>query len=333
MKVNSENKHYNINSIKIKKGKTNSVSDFSTSYKEIIFPDQDDYSKSESKMFKNSAFSLKSKNDNYKKVFMKLNKTNKQDSVVSLPKIEHNYAMTKVPFVGNIKHKIQQKIILNSKHKRFNSTHFQESNYNNNNNHYFNQKEEEEENISNNNDNLSDLNNNVPEENNLKDFAIKIIKKNTINDNLKKVIFRKQNSIFDINMERSTDSEIVDYHKINVIKSNFFTMKRSQSMKDIDIINDIYRKVEAKKKINDPKYREIKEIFKQVELEQIINTKDSAICNQLYLINKNPFFEINNNISFPFILKDSVFLSEVFKINMQKLNNVRERFMKYEVKK
>jgi hypothetical protein len=112
------------------------------------------------------------------------------------------------------------------------------------------------------------------------------------------------------------------------IQKELDNIKQSEFPDKYGYLNALHRKVQNSYKKKDAKYKNAKDVYSQYKQRKILNKYDYAISSNLYVMNQNPMFQINNSIAFPIYLKDAGILGNVYDVNMYNLKSLTDKYVK-----
>lgn len=114
-------------------------------------------------------------------------------------------------------------------------------------------------------------------------------------------------------------------HNVDKIKRDINAIRHSQFKHKYDFLNALHRSVQKKVIEGDQEYEKAKNVYSQYKQKKILANKDHAVSSKLYLLNKNPYFEINNLITFPHIIADKSLLANIYQVNMYRLQTKNKK--------
>jgi hypothetical protein len=158
-----------------------------------------------------------------------------------------------------------------------------------------------------------------------------------LQDRKEGTIYQKANRL--INVERGRSTQFDDYEdetirkqvEIANVKSELQEIQNTQNTEATysdEVLGTLHRQVQTKKTRENKYYRFVKDPRTQLMQKKILSTSDCSIFSKLYLLNKNPLLEINEMISLPYILTDSDLLANVHHVNMYKMKNMKDKYIK-----
>jgi hypothetical protein len=119
----------------------------------------------------------------------------------------------------------------------------------------------------------------------------------------------------------------------NIRKSQFSELDKKIKFQSSPEIKDLMKNIKNKHLRKSIAYKESKDIYEQYKQHMLLKKEDFARGSKLYMLNNNPIFQINNQISVPLMLGDSQIMADLFAVNMFKLDHVNRRYYKQKSKK
>ena len=116
--------------------------------------------------------------------------------------------------------------------------------------------------------------------------------------------------------------------EINKIKNELNNLRKSRFDFKSNYLNDIHKKLEKKAFEINPDYQNTKDVYAKYQQDKIIDKKDFRLSSRLYMMNRNPIFQINNMISFPNMINDPIFLANIYNVNMFKIESSTNKKIK-----
>jgi hypothetical protein len=144
----------------------------------------------------------------------------------------------------------------------------------------------------------------------------------TIHQKVSKLINEEKGIKPEDNYEDDTYRKEID---IEGLRTELNELKDTQPNYTNEIIGILHRQAEKKRTKENKMYKLVKDPRNQLMQKKILGVNDCSIFSRMYLLNNNPMFEINSNISLPYILNDSNLLANVYHVNLYKLNNMKTR--------
>lgn len=140
---------------------------------------------------------------------------------------------------------------------------------------------------------------------------------------------RKQRKLKTI--DRDQEFEIrVKKKEIKNLKNESDRLSNNQFGKEHEYLNALFHKVEKDHLRKDETYRKLKDAYEKYKMRNILNDKDFSMNSKLYVLNKNPLFQINNMTSFPNLVEDSNILANIYNINMYRLEKMANKYKERE---
>ena len=140
-----------------------------------------------------------------------------------------------------------------------------------------------------------------------------------------KIFLMKKESMDNANTLMENNMKTKDEFNPSILKRELKNLQNLKFTHKIDFLNDLHKNIEFKVRSQDEEYSKCKDVFVQYKHNKLLENKNYTIASKLNLINNNPFFEINNKISFPQMIEDKKFLSNIYKINLQRMKDIQER--------
>jgi hypothetical protein len=160
-------------------------------------------------------------------------------------------------------------------------------------------------------------------------------------DDFSNILDKHKDSVFQkiLNEKSGIDSDINYYNydkdikiktkaEVQRMRRELGDIRRSQFDNQNDFLNALHKKVQKEAFRKSMDYQNLKEVFTQYKQKKILDNQDCSISSKLYLINKNPLFEINTNVKFPHFISDADVLAGIYNINMYKLGNMSQKYTK-----
>jgi hypothetical protein len=114
------------------------------------------------------------------------------------------------------------------------------------------------------------------------------------------------------------------------IQKELEKIRNSQFTHKYDFLNALHKKVQNSFKRKSAEYKNVKDVYSQYKQRKILDKYDYAVSSNLYVMNQNPMFQINNDIAFPVYLEDPNILGNVYDVNMYNLRNLTEKYVQRE---
>jgi hypothetical protein len=146
----------------------------------------------------------------------------------------------------------------------------------------------------------------------------------TIHQIVKRLVNQEKGIQAEENFEDENVRRQIDLQNV---KSQLKEIKNKQRERRCSVIENIQSKIKQEKLRGNKGYRSIKEAKNQLMQKKILNNKDFTIFSNLYLLNNNPLFTINNKVSFQYTLGDSGLLANIYNVNLYKLRNLTDKYL------
>jgi hypothetical protein len=115
--------------------------------------------------------------------------------------------------------------------------------------------------------------------------------------------------------------------EIQNIKLQLKEIKQNDNKRRISIVDNFKKQIEREKFKTSKYYKFVKDPKTQLIQKKILANKDCSVFSNLYLLNNNPLFTMNNKICLPNTLEDAGLLANIFNVNMYKLQHMTEKYI------